>query len=82
MSRTKDGVIPHSKIAVRMPAGAGIPRPGHSAPSSGEYELNGPRGGDAGKERAVARGKPLPPAPKEGADSGIHHPHNDMDKKK
>jgi hypothetical protein len=26
-------------------------KPGHTAPRSGEYEIRGPRAGDAGKER-------------------------------
>ncbi len=37
---------------------------GQRAPASGVYEINGPRGGRAGNESVVARGKPLPPMPK------------------
>ena len=41
-------------------------KPGRGAPASGEYEIVGPRGGNAGHERTVVRGKPLPPLPKSG----------------
>ncbi len=35
---------------------------GEKAPSSGQYELVGPRGGRTGVERTVVAGEPLPPA--------------------
>jgi hypothetical protein len=39
-----------------------ILKPGNKAPISGQYEIVGPRGGDAGgKERTVTKGEPLPP---------------------
>jgi len=39
-------------------------KPGQTAPASGQYRIEGPRGGDTGKERTVTRGEPLPPTPK------------------
>jgi hypothetical protein len=39
-------------------------KPGQIAPRSGEYEIRGPRGGAAGTERTIVRGKPLPPMSK------------------
>jgi hypothetical protein len=37
-------------------------KPGQIAPASGQYEIVGPRGGNAGgSERTVVRGEPLPP---------------------
>ena len=39
---------------------------GRGAPASGEYEIIDPRGGNAGHERPLVRGKPLPPLPKSG----------------
>jgi hypothetical protein len=41
-------------------------KPGQRAPASGEYEMIGPRGGDALQERAGVPRKPLPPMPKSG----------------
>lgn len=42
-------------------------KPGQTAPASGQYEIVGPRGGDAGgAERTVTRGEPLPPTPRPG----------------
>jgi hypothetical protein len=42
-------------------------KPGHIAPRSGQYEITGPRGGQAGEgERTVTKGEPLPPTPKPG----------------
>jgi len=41
-------------------------RPGQSAPRSGQYQINGPRGGQ-GPERTVVRGEPLPPTPSPGS---------------
>ena len=40
-------------------------KPGMRAPSSGQYQEIGPRGGK-GKEVTVVKGEPLPPAPKKG----------------
>jgi hypothetical protein len=39
-------------------------KPGQKAPVSGQYPLQGPRGGDAGEERTVTKGEPFPPTPK------------------
>ena len=42
-------------------------KPGQTAPRSGQYEIVGSRGGNAGgKERTVTKGEPLPPPPKAG----------------
>ncbi|AMX99010.1 hypothetical protein A4R29_05570 [Mesorhizobium ciceri biovar biserrulae] len=35
--------------------------PGEKAPTSGQYEITGPRGGGTGIERTVTKGEPLPP---------------------
>jgi hypothetical protein len=39
--------------------------PGVKAPSSGQYQQIGPRGGK-GKEVTVVKGEPLPPSPSKG----------------
>ncbi|MEG4917688.1 hypothetical protein QUB12_32010 [Microcoleus sp. B7-D4] len=39
---------------------------GNIAPKSGQYEIEGPRGGKTGNERTVSKGEPLPPTPKSG----------------
>ncbi len=36
-------------------------KPGEKAPTSGQYEITGPRGGGTGIERTVTKGEPLPP---------------------
>lgn len=41
-------------------------KPGQSAPVSGQYRIQGPRGGQ-GPERTVVRGEPLPPTPSPGS---------------
>ncbi len=41
-------------------------KPGQLAPRSGQYGIQGPRGGDTGQERTVVRNEPLPPTPKSG----------------
>lgn len=41
-------------------------KPGQRAPSSGQYEITGPRGGGTGVERTVTRGEPLPPPQQSG----------------
>lgn len=38
-------------------------KPGQTAPTSGQYERVGPRGGKTGREVTVTRGEPLPPTP-------------------
>ena len=44
-----------------------LKKPGQIADESGQYEMVGPRGGDAGgMERTVTRGEPFPPTPKPG----------------
>ena len=40
--------------------------PGTKAPTSGQYGLKGPRGGQTGVEVTATKGKPLPPTPKPG----------------
>ncbi len=59
MTKTRDGVLPRSKIEVRMP-------PGAAAPRSGIYEQVGPRGGNTGNHAVSTAGKPLPPTSKAG----------------
>ena len=49
-------------------------KPGQTAPRSGEYEINGPRGGGTGKDRTAVRGKSLPPTPSPGQGYVIHRP--------
>lgn len=44
-----------------MAKGSGF-KPGQKAPTSGQYQIIGPRGGK-GPERTVTRGEPLPPTP-------------------
>jgi hypothetical protein len=39
---------------------------GQPAPASGQYRVNGTRGGNTGKEVTAVKGKPLPPTPKPG----------------
>lgn len=41
-------------------------KPGQKAPTSGQYQIIGPRGGK-GPERTVTRGEPLPPTPSPGS---------------
>jgi len=42
-------------------------KPGNIASDSGQYEIVGSRGGNAGgKERTVVQGEPLPPTPQAG----------------
>lgn len=41
-------------------------KPGQTAPTSGQYGIFGPRGGNTGKERTVTKGEPMPPTPKPG----------------
>jgi hypothetical protein len=41
-------------------------KPGQSAPQSGQYQIQGSRGGK-GPERTVVRGEPLPPTPTPGS---------------
>lgn len=40
-------------------------RPGERAPQSGQYEMEGPRGGQ-GPERTIVKDEPFPPTPKPG----------------
>jgi hypothetical protein len=44
--------------------------PGTAAPSSGQYPVLGPRGGDTGTEVTAIEGRPLPPTPKPGMTYG------------
>lgn len=42
-------------------------KPGQTVPASGQVEIRGPRGGDAGgTERTVVRGETFPPSPEPG----------------
>lgn len=41
-------------------------KPGQPAPHSGQYAVQGPRGGDTGKEVTVVKGDTLPPTQKPG----------------
>lgn len=41
-------------------------RPGKIAKESGQYPIQGPRGGKTGEERTVTRCEPFPPTPKKG----------------
>lgn len=45
-------------------------KPGETAKESGQYPIQGPRGGDTGKERTVTRGEPFPPTPEKGQTYG------------
>lgn len=36
-------------------------RPGQKAPTSGQYEMLGPRGGHSGIERTIVKNEPFPP---------------------
>jgi hypothetical protein len=59
MAKTRDSVLPRSKLRVEMPPGAATPR-------SGVYEQVGPRSGRTGEQISSTRGKPLPPTDKPG----------------
>lgn len=41
-------------------------KPGQSAPTSGQYSVHGPRGGDLGREITISRGETLPPTSQPG----------------
>jgi hypothetical protein len=41
-------------------------KPGQTAPTSGQYGMFGPRGGNTGIERTVVKGEPLPPTKQSG----------------
>jgi hypothetical protein len=43
---------------------------GEIAKKSGQYPIQGPRGGKTGEERTVTRGEPFPPTPKKGQTYG------------
>jgi hypothetical protein len=45
-------------------------KPGEIAKKSGQYPIQGPRGGQTGEERTVTRGEPFPPTPKPGQTYG------------
>ncbi|GGX11238.1 hypothetical protein GCM10007242_16650 [Pigmentiphaga litoralis] len=49
-------------------------KPGEIADKSGQYGIQGPRGGDTGKERTVTKGEPLPPTPKPGQTYVLNDP--------
>jgi hypothetical protein len=38
-------------------------KPGQKAPASGQYPLQGPKGGNTGREVTVVKGEPFPPTP-------------------
>lgn len=48
-------------------------KPGQSAPKSGQYQIQGPRGGK-GPERTVVRGEPMPPTPSRGSTYNLVDP--------
>lgn len=39
-------------------------KPGHTVPTSGQYEIYGPRGGKTGQEVTAVKGEPFPPTQK------------------
>lgn len=41
-------------------------KPGQKAPTSGQYEILGPRGGHSGIERMVVKNEPFPPTQQSG----------------
>lgn len=41
-------------------------KPGQKAPTSGQYEMLGPRGGHSGIERTVVKNEPFPPTQQSG----------------
>jgi len=41
-------------------------KPGEKVPTSGQWEIVGPRGGRTGKERTLVKGEPFPPTPEPG----------------
>jgi hypothetical protein len=41
-----------------------ILKPGQKATVSGQYGLQGPRGGSGGREATIVQGEPAPPTPK------------------
>lgn len=41
-------------------------KPGQPAPRSGQYGVQGPRGGNTGREVTAVQGRPLPPTQKPG----------------
>ena len=41
-------------------------KPGEKAPASGQYPIQGSRGGNTDEERTVTKGEPFPPMPKPG----------------
>lgn len=41
-------------------------KPGQNAPTSGQYGVYGPRGGDLNREVTVSRGERMPPTAKPG----------------
>lgn len=45
-------------------------KPGEIAKESGQYPIQGPRGGETGEERTVVKGEPFPPTPEKGQSYG------------
>jgi hypothetical protein len=56
----------HSNRKRRIPMSNKTVRPGQTVPRSGQYEIQGARGGNTGKERTMVRGETVPPTPKSG----------------
>ena len=50
-----------------MPRSTKRLKPGSKAPVSGQYAVEGPRGGKTGREVTAIEGRPLPPTPAPGA---------------
>jgi hypothetical protein len=59
MTKTRDGVLPRSKIEVQMPPGAATPR-------SGIYKQVEPRSGKTEREPGSVMNRRLPPTSKAG----------------
>ena len=49
-----------------MKSSKGPIRPGQKVTRSGQYGIEGPRGGKVPGERTLVRGEPAPPTPKSG----------------
>lgn len=45
-------------------------KPGEIAQKSGQYPIQGPRGGKTGEERTVTKNEPFPPTPQKGQTYG------------
>ncbi len=57
-------------------------KPGNKAPASGQYGVQGPRGGKTNHEVTVVKGEPLPPTKKPGQIYVMVDPTNNKSGKK